>query len=209
MWRPAVLPHICRAQHALVTGEVKTEIFDIDLKTRGGRTLPVRLFHKVAFGADGMPGPSRTLVLSRAKGESTDPQRAAEVFDASFDFLQAVPQVSCVLVDEAQFLTRAQVLQLAELCDRHGLPVVTYGLRTDFRGELFEGSAALLGLADSLTELKATPEGAARLRNGNPGMVLASSVEYGDEAWASYQGQPVAVGVYKAGELHPSRVFNL
>ena len=63
------------------------------------------------------------------------------------------------------------------------------------------------GLAD-LPELPATPEGAARLRNGNPGMVLASDVEYGDEAWASYQGRAVAVGVYKAGELHPSRVFN-
>ena len=62
------------------------------------------------------------------------------------------------------------------------------------------------GLAD-LPELPATPEGAARLRNGNPGMVIASSVEYGDEAWASYQGRAVAVGVYKAGELHPSRVF--
>jgi len=64
-----------------------------------------------------------------------------------------------------------------------------------------------LGLAD-LPELPATPEGAARLRNGNPGMVLASSVEWGDEAWASYQGRAVAVGVYKSGELHPSRVFN-
>ncbi|MGY6706503.1 tRNA pseudouridine(55) synthase TruB [Roseinatronobacter sp.] len=63
------------------------------------------------------------------------------------------------------------------------------------------------GLAD-LPELPATPEGAARLRNGNPGMVLSASVEYGDEAWASYQGRAVAVGVYKAGELHPSRVFN-
>ena len=62
------------------------------------------------------------------------------------------------------------------------------------------------GLAD-LPELPATPEGAARLRNGNPGMVIASSVAYGDEAWASYQGRAVAVGVYKAGELHPSRVF--
>jgi tRNA pseudouridine55 synthase len=59
-----------------------------------------------------------------------------------------------------------------------------------------------------LPELPATPEGAVRMRNGNPGMVLASSVEYGDEAWASYQGRAVAVGVYKAGELHPSRVFN-
>ena len=65
-----------------------------------------------------------------------------------------------------------------------------------------------LGLQD-LPELRATPEGAARLRNGNPGMVIASTVGYGDEAWASYQGHAVAVGVYKAGELHPSRVFNL
>ena len=65
-----------------------------------------------------------------------------------------------------------------------------------------------LGLAD-LPELPCTAEGAVRLKNGNPGMVLASSVQYGDEAWASYQGRPVAVGIYKAGELHPSRVFNL
>ncbi|TMV04839.1 tRNA pseudouridine(55) synthase TruB [Ruegeria sediminis] len=62
------------------------------------------------------------------------------------------------------------------------------------------------GLAD-LPELRCTPEGAARLRNGNPGMVLASDVEYGDEAWASLDGKAVAVGVYKSGELHPSRVF--
>ena len=64
-----------------------------------------------------------------------------------------------------------------------------------------------LGLAD-LPELPATPEGAARLKNGNPGMVLASNVEWGEEAWASYQGRAVAVGIYKSGELHPSRVFN-
>jgi tRNA pseudouridine55 synthase len=61
----------------------------------------------------------------------------------------------------------------------------------------------------SLPELKCTAEGATRLRHGNPGMVIASDVDYGDEAWASYDGVPVAVGVYKAGELHPSRVFNL
>ncbi|OCX66724.1 tRNA pseudouridine(55) synthase TruB [Thioclava sp. SK-1] len=65
-----------------------------------------------------------------------------------------------------------------------------------------------LGLED-LPELKCTPEGAVRLKNGNPGMVLASDVEYGDEAWVSYQGQPIAVGIYKSGEVHPSRVFNL
>jgi two-component system cell cycle sensor histidine kinase/response regulator CckA len=60
-------------------GEVKTEVLDLDLKTRGGKPVPVRLFHKVAFGADGTPGTSRTLVLNRAKDEGSDPQRAAEV----------------------------------------------------------------------------------------------------------------------------------
>ena len=60
-------------------GEVKTEVLDIDLKTRGGRTVPARLFHKVAFGADGAAGSSRTLVLNRARDDGTDPQRAAEV----------------------------------------------------------------------------------------------------------------------------------
>ena len=63
-----------------------------------------------------------------------------------------------------------------------------------------------VGLAD-LPELKCSPEGATRLRNGNPGMVLSSDVEYGDEAWASFEGKAVAVGIYKSGELHPSRVF--
>jgi two-component system, cell cycle sensor histidine kinase and response regulator CckA len=60
-------------------GEVKTEVLDLDLKTRAGKPLPVRLFHKVAFGADGAAGVSRTLVLNRAKDDGSDPQRAAEV----------------------------------------------------------------------------------------------------------------------------------
>jgi tRNA pseudouridine55 synthase len=70
----------------------------------------------------------------------------------------------------------------------------------------------LLSLAAGLEDLPclpATPEGAARLRNGNPGLVLAASVDYGDEAWASYEGEPVAIGIYRAGELHPTRVFRL
>ena len=60
-----------------------------------------------------------------------------------------------VLVDEAQFLTKDQVWQLARLADDAGIPVLCYGLRTDFQGELFAGSAALLGLADALIEMKA------------------------------------------------------
>ncbi len=60
----------------------------------------------------------------------------------------------CVLVDEAQFLTRAQVWQLGELVDQLHIPVLAYGLRTDFRGELFEGSQYLLAWADDLIEIK-------------------------------------------------------
>lgn len=64
-------------------------------------------------------------------------------------------QLNCVLVDEAQFLTPDQVWQLARLADECGIPVLCYGLRTDFQGELFPGSAVLLGIADALVELKA------------------------------------------------------
>ncbi len=66
-----------------------------------------------------------------------------------------VESLSCVLVDEAQFLTEAQVWQLAKVADQAGIPVLCYGLRTDFQGELFPGSKTLLGIADALVELKA------------------------------------------------------
>jgi len=62
--------------------------------------------------------------------------------------------LNCVLVDEAQFLTKAQVWQLSEVVDALRIPVLCYGLRTDFRGELFEGSQYLLAWADELTEIK-------------------------------------------------------
>ncbi|OWU86498.1 pseudouridine synthase [Oceanicola sp. 22II-s10i] len=64
------------------------------------------------------------------------------------------------------------------------------------------------GLTD-LPEVRATELGAARLRNGNPGEVIARDVEFGDDCWASFDGRPLAVGQYRGGELHPSRVFNL
>ena len=60
----------------------------------------------------------------------------------------------CVLVDEAQFLSKPQVWQLSEVVDALRIPVLCYGLRTDFRGELFEGSAGLLAVADELAEIK-------------------------------------------------------
>lgn len=63
-----------------------------------------------------------------------------------------------------------------------------------------------VGLSD-LPELPATAEGAARMTNGNPGMVIASDAAFGDTAWASLDGRAVAVGTYRSGELHPTRVF--
>ena len=81
-------------------------------------------------------------------------------FDPATDIAAIVAErhaheaIACVLVDEAQFLTPAQVDQLAHLADVVAIPVLAYGLRTDFQGALFEGSARLLALADSLIELK-------------------------------------------------------
>lgn len=66
----------------------------------------------------------------------------------------ATKPVACVLIDEVQFLTADQVWQLSDVADALNIPVLCYGLRTDFQGKLFPGSATLLGIADELTELK-------------------------------------------------------
>ena len=66
----------------------------------------------------------------------------------------SVSEIACVFVDEAQFLTRQQVFELGEIADSLKIPVLTYGLRTDFQGNLFEGSLHLLAWADVLTEIK-------------------------------------------------------
>jgi thymidine kinase len=85
----------------------------------------------------------------------------ARIFDHEDDLLAIVRHdiatngvLHCVLVDEAQFLRKAQVWQLGEIVDRLHIPVLAYGLRTDFRGELFEGSQYLLAWADNLIEIK-------------------------------------------------------
>lgn len=85
----------------------------------------------------------------------------AVMFDKDFDFFKEVAQqkellskLACVLVDEAQFLSKHQVLQLCRVVDELRVPVLTYGIRTDFQGETFEGSHALLALAEELAEIK-------------------------------------------------------
>ncbi|MGC2083948.1 MAG: PAS domain-containing protein [Bradyrhizobium sp.] len=98
-----------------VPGEVKTEVFDIDLKMRGGKTMPVRLYHKLAFGADGAAGPSRTLVISRARDERSDPERAAEVrfmrfFDHTPMAIATVDRSGAVVRANARYAKLAQNL---------------------------------------------------------------------------------------------------
>ena len=78
---------------------------------------------------------------------------ADDLFAQVRDHLRASP-LHCVLIDEAQFLTEDQVWQLARVADRLGVPVMCYGLRTDFQGKLFPGSKALLALADELREIR-------------------------------------------------------
>ena len=88
----------------------------------------------------------------------------AHTYDESVDLFAAIGDelkqraLNCILVDEAQFLSQRHVLQLCEVADHLGIPVLCYGLRTDFQGKLFPGSAALLALADTLIELKAVCE---------------------------------------------------
>jgi thymidine kinase len=80
---------------------------------------------------------------------------STDLFAATMTEQQQGDALACILVDEAQFLTEAQVWQLARIADSAHIPVLCYGLRTDFQGKLFSGSAVLLGIADSLVELKA------------------------------------------------------
>lgn len=84
----------------------------------------------------------------------------AATFDGDTDLFARIQQalanapVDCILIDEAQFLSEKQVWQLARVCDELGVPVMCYGLRSDFQGKLFPGSAALLAVAEDLREIR-------------------------------------------------------
>jgi two-component system, cell cycle sensor histidine kinase and response regulator CckA len=108
---------------APVPGEVTTEVFDIDLRMRSGKTMPVRLYHKLAFGADGAPGASRTLVINRARDERADPQRAAEVrfmrfFDHTPMAIATVDRSGTVVRANARFAKLSQGLSADSAASR-------------------------------------------------------------------------------------------
>jgi thymidine kinase len=124
---------------------------DFNYRERGMETMLWTAAHDDRSGS-GTIG-SRVALSAPAHTYSSD----VDLFEAVADELKK-RELHCVLVDEAQFLTRDHVLQMCRVSDDLGIPVLCYGLRTDFLGELFEGSAALLALADSLIELKAVCE---------------------------------------------------
>jgi thymidine kinase len=124
---------------------------DFNYRERGMRTL---LFTAGVHNRGGRGVIDSRLGISAAAvpfETDTDLQQIAQ--DSHFQ-----APLACVLVDEAQFLTAAQVRQIAALCDEDDIPVLAYGLRTDFQGKLFEGSAELLAIADSLIEIKSVCE---------------------------------------------------
>jgi len=118
-------------------------------------------------------------------------QAKATIFTSEDDLFEATRtqleerNIHCVLVDEAQFLNRAQVYQLSEIVDRLNIPVLCFGLRTDFQGELFEGSKYLLAWADQLTELKTIC---------HTGRKANMVVRVDDEGYALKEGAQVEIG---------------
>lgn len=116
---------------------------------------------------------------------------AAHTFDESIDLFVAISnelrkrKLDCILIDEAQFLSQPHVLQLCEVADQLNIPVLCYGLRTDFQAKLFPGSAALLALADTLIELKAVCE---------CGRKATMNLRVDEEGHAIVRGQQTEIG---------------
>ncbi|MGB5628200.1 MAG: thymidine kinase [Woeseiaceae bacterium] len=117
-------------------------------KERGMNTLVLAPLLDNRYGAGRVT--SRIGIESEATTFRTDTNLFSVVEEA-----RAEQPLHCVLIDEAQFLTRDQVFQISEVTDKFNIPVLAYGLRTDFQGEPFEGSKYLLSWADNLKELKA------------------------------------------------------
>jgi len=143
----------------------------------------------------------------------------AHRFDPATDLWSAVTakhaeaRLACVLVDEAQFLSPDQVWQCARLADEANIPVLCYGLRTDFQGHLFAGSAALLGIADTLMELKAVchcgRKATMNLRMDERGTPVLRGVQTqigGNERYVALCRRHFAesLGLYRSGECAPT-----
>lgn len=148
-------------------------------RERGMRVmiLTPRLDHRAGSGT------VASRIGLQAQGVSFD--RDDDLQRCIQDDIAAHGDLHCVLVDEAQFLTKAQVWQLSEVVDNLRIPVLCYGLRTDFRGELFEGSQYLLAWADELSEIKTIC---------HTGKKATMTVRVDDNGYAVQDGPQVEIG---------------
>lgn len=119
-------------------------------KERGQRTLLMKPALDTRGGGAGQIT-SRVGLSAPADLITADMDVAAHALKANAD---GDGRIACILIDEAQFLSVEQVWQLARLADEHGFPVMCYGLRTDFKGQLFPGAATLLAIADDIREIR-------------------------------------------------------
>jgi two-component system cell cycle sensor histidine kinase/response regulator CckA len=156
-------------------GEVKTEVFDVDLRMRNGKTMPARLYHKLAFGANGVPGASRTLVINRARDDHADPQRAAEVrfmrfFDHTPMAIATVDKAGGIVRANARFAKLTQSLSPTSAASKSIFAV----LSERDRGELV---AAIAKAADGQGDI---PPVEAMLDSGKErwGQFFVTSVEH-------------------------------
>ena len=144
----------------------------------------------------------------------------ALVFNTSDDLLalvqanvQELGPISCLLVDEAQFLKKTQVWQLTDIVDKLDVPVLAYGLRTDFRGELFEGSQYLLAWCDSMVELKTICHTGRKatmvVRVDDAGHALTEGAQVeigGNERYVSVSRAEFKRIFHEAGRIEPQQV---
>lgn len=155
---------LLQASHNYRERNMTTLLFTAQLDDRAGTG---RIASRIGFGADALTfGPEDDLHAVVAEHHRASP-------------------VHCVFVDEAQFLTEDQVWQLARVADRVGVPVMCYGLRTDFQGKLFPGSLALLAIADDLREVRTI------CRCGRKATMV---VRLGPDGHVVRQGDQVAIG---------------
>jgi len=130
-----------------------------------------------------------------------------------YDLVKKHDPVDCILVDEVQFLSKPQVYQLTEIVDKMGVPVLAYGLRTDFQGELFEGSQYLLAWADELRELKTICHTGKKatmvVRIDNEGKAIKSGAQIqigGNERYVSVSRAEYKRIFHDQGSIQPSQI---
>ncbi|MFT4716125.1 MAG: thymidine kinase [Paracoccaceae bacterium] len=175
--------------------------FHYSTMNAGKSTILLQAAHN--YGERGMQTYLLTFNLDDRAGSGRIASRIgfgdeADIFDASTDLLKAIENriskgpCACVFIDEAQFLSKEQVWQLARAVDDLKIPVMCYGLRVDFRGELFPGSAALLALADEMREVRTIchcgKKATMVVRNGPDGKALKDGEQVqigGNETYVS------------------------